>query len=59
MSWSQFDIIKEEYNHGCIHEKAPNGCSVKTYKCRDCGAEIKHQCGNNALLGWHNCPAKQ
>ncbi len=50
-----FEVVRETHGVGCPHAAAPNGCSMKRLRCTVCGEEVTHQCGNNALLGWHQC----
>lgn len=60
MSWSMFDLVETlPIKRGCVHAPAPRGCEVNVYQCRQCGTKVRHQCGNNGLIGWHNCPAER
>ena len=55
MAWSDFNVTGVVRGLGCPHAAAPRGCALQTYVCRHCGFTVKHQCGNNGLIGWHDC----
>lgn len=58
MSWDTFLVVKDNGPAPCVHSKE-EGCHLKIYKCQLCGVEINHQCGNNALIGWHACQQQE